>query len=198
MKSTLSNVLIFTVGAAIGSAVTWTVLKTIYEKRLLDEIESVKEVFSYKKEDDIDVADEVTTEEATVEEEIEFNEAKPMSVKEYAAKLASQGYTNYSNPERKELTDKMTKPYVIPPEEFGERDGYDTLSFTYYADRVLADDMDERVIDVDSIVGEESLGTFGEYEDDSVFVRNDELKCDYEILLDSRNYSDIYPHRVEE
>ena len=44
---------------------------------------------------------------------------------------------------------------------------------------------------MDEIVGEESLNHFGEYEDDSVFVRSDRLKCDYEILLDQRNYSDV-------
>ena len=63
------------------------------------------------------------------------------------------------------------------------------------------DENDEEVDDVDEIVGEESLNHFGEYEDDSVFVRNDRLKCDYEILLDQRNYSDVAktrPHRVEE
>ena len=47
------------------------------------------------------------------------------------------------------------------------------------------------VEDVDNVVGEESLNCFGKYEDDSVFVRNDVLKADYEILLDERNYSDV-------
>ncbi len=32
---------------------------------------------------------------------------------------------------------------------------------------------------------------FGEYEDDSVFVRNEENMCDYEILLDQRNFSEL-------
>ena len=95
----------------------------------------------------------------------------------------------------------MEKPYVISPEEFGEFEEYEKISLTYYADKVLADENDEEVDDVDEIVGEESLNHFGEYEDDSVFVRNDRLKCDYEILLDQRNYSDVaktMPHRVEE
>lgn len=85
------------------------------------------------------------------------------------------------------------KPYVISPDEFGEMEDedYDKVSVTYYADGVLADEYDEVVENVDEIVGEESLTHFGEYEDDSVFVRNDKLKCDYEILLDQRNYSDI-------
>ena len=59
---------------------------------------------------------------------------------------------------------------------------------------------DEKVEDVDNVVGLESLAHFGEYEDDSVFVRNDRLKCDYEILLDQRTYSDVIkqrPHQTE-
>ena len=46
----------------------------------------------------------------------------------------------------------------------------------------------------DEIVGLDSLTHFGEYEDDSVFVRNDVMKCDYEILLDHRNYKDVASH----
>ena len=45
MKDTLNNVLIFAVGAAIGSAVTWKLLKTKYERIAQEEIDSVKEVF---------------------------------------------------------------------------------------------------------------------------------------------------------
>ena len=85
----------------------------------------------------------------------------------------------------------VERPYVIKPEEFGEFEEYETISLTYYADQVLADDNNEPVEDVEETVGFASLGHFGEYEDDSVFVRNDRLKCDYEILLDSRNYADV-------
>lgn len=46
--------------------------------------------------------------------------------------------------------------------------------------------------EIQQSIGFESLGHFGEYEDDSVFVRNDRLKTDYEILLDEENYSDSY------
>ena len=82
-------------------------------------------------------------------------------------------------------------PYVISPEEFGDIEEYDTISLTYYADQVLTDDCDEVIGNVDDIVGIDSLDHFGEYEDDSVFVRNDRLRTDYEILQDTRNYFDI-------
>ena len=35
---------------------------------------------------------------------------------------------------------------------------------------------------VDAVVGEDSLNHFGEFEEDSVYVRNENIECDYEIL----------------
>ena len=84
----------------------------------------------------------------------------------------------------------MVKPYVISPDELGEKD-YSIISLNYYADGVLADDFDVVIDDVENTVGEDALTHFGEYEDDSVFVRNDELELDYEILKDMRRFEDI-------
>ena len=46
MNQTFSNLFIFATGAAIGSLVTWKLLKTKYQQIANDEIESVKSVFS--------------------------------------------------------------------------------------------------------------------------------------------------------
>ena len=46
--------------------------------------------------------------------------------------------------------------------------------------------------DVDGTVGDDYADHFGEYEDDSVFVRNDLTRCEYEILADTRKYTDAY------
>lgn len=92
------------------------------------------------------------------------------------------------------------KPYVISPEEFGEMEGYLQCSLTYYMDGVLTDEDDHIIDDADDIVGVDFYKHFGEYEDDSVFVRNDGKKHDYEILKDFRSYSDVVknnPHLSE-
>lgn len=65
-----------------------------------------------------------------------------------------------------------------------------TDSLTYFADGVLADECGEIVDDVEEIIGD-GLDHFGEYEDDSVFVRSDAKRCDYEILKDLRDFSDF-------
>ena len=95
----------------------------------------------------------------------------------------------------------IDKPYVIPPEEFADFDDYERITLMYFADEVLTDENFELVEDVDDVVGLESLEHFGEYEDDSVHVRNDRLKCDYEILYDPRDYADVVkkmPHPRED
>lgn len=83
------------------------------------------------------------------------------------------------------------RPYIIEPEEVGETD-YAVESLNYYADHVLTFENDDVIENVDELVGRESLSHFGEYEDDTVYVRNDKLKTDFEILADTRNYCDIY------
>lgn len=192
--------LAFIVGAGMGSVCTWKLLKRKYELIAQEEIDSVKAAYATREigkgfvegfRDGLKVAEDRTQKD---EDDVDF--------KKYASIIQKEGYTDYSRSvEEKKGEAFVEKPYVISPEEFGEFEEYEKISLTYYADKVLADENDEEVDDVDEIVGEESLNHFGEYEDDSVFVRNDRLKCDYEILLDQRNYSDVAktrPHRVEE
>lgn len=90
---------------------------------------------------------------------------------------------------------------VIPPDEFDINGEYETLSFTYFSDGVLVDDMGEPISETDAatLIGD-ALDHFGEYEDDSVYVRNDERKTFYEILYRYDTYSDYKeskPRRVE-
>lgn len=173
MNGILSKVFIFAAGAAVGSVVTWKVLETKFNKRMEEETQSIHEslsqMYEEKAEDDIEETEDIEG------EEDDSDKHKNITI--------ANGYTY------EEVSD-VTKPYVIAPEEFGECD-YETISLTYYADKVLTDELDDPIDDIDSLIGEESLETFGQYEDDSVFVRNDGLKCDYEILLDERKYSDV-------
>lgn len=192
MMSKVTGLIIFVLGAATGSAVTWQFAKKKYERIAEEEINSVKEVFSKREQDMADV--EITVEpKPSVEASLKKFEEKP-DISTYAGILKNEAYV----PEGTEMAEN--KPYVISPEEFGEFEDYERISLSYYADQILADEDDEKVEDVDNVVGLESLIHFGEFEDDSVFVRNDRLKCDYEILLDQRTYSDIIrqrPHQME-
>ncbi len=197
----MSNKLIFSlafiVGAAAGSATTWYLLKDKYAEIAQEEIDSVKEVFARREQERKDESVK-----KTVAEGIKNVDKNKPELKEYAEKLKRTGYVRYSDRAGEEDAEpeELDKPYVIPPEQFGDNDEYEQISLTYYADAVLTDENDEIIEDVEEAVGFESLNHFGEYEDDSVFVRNDTRKCDYEILLDQRTYSEIAkgrPHQME-
>ncbi len=215
MKSKFINVLMFAAGAAIGSAVTWKVVKTKYEQIAREEIESVKEAFADRLADIQGETSEQTVENESDEdtgrsEQIDWDKLEDLDeedeeeeyvptrddLNEYAT-LASS-YTN-----EKGGAKKMERaPYVIAPYDFGELDGYSQIELTYYeGDDTLEDDEYNIITDRDELLGPKALTTFGEYEDDAVFVRNERLRTDFQILKDPRTYKEarsIGPDQVDD
>ena len=174
----LSNVLFFAAGAAVGSLVTWKLVKGKYEKITCEEIESIREMYENKTASNSEEEDE--------EEELDDEE-------KYEQLIREAKYKKYEPDtiEEKEEGDDMIDPYVIIPEEFDEN-GYETVTLFYYADGVLAyGDNNEVVENVGELVCEDFADHFGEYEADSVFVRNDNLETDFEILRDNRKFSEV-------
>ena len=88
------------------------------------------------------------------------------------------------------------KPYVISPQDFSAST-YRTETLYYYEDKVLADSDGERIDKPTKLVGPEALNSFGKYnQDDCVYVRDDELAIDYEIILIHDNY--VNHHRTKD
>lgn len=197
MRNTLNNCILFAVGAAIGSAVTWKFVKTKYERIADEEIDSMKRYYEERQSEPTegDTENDIVDEEPAVDS---------LDREAYAKKVQQMEYVDYSNntkPAATKKPKKTTRPYVIDPDEYGEMKEYQTVSLNYYSDGVLADDFDEVVDDVDDTVGLDSLKRFDEYGSDSVYVRNDERKCDYEILIDGRAFKDVAgdsPYRAED
>ena len=184
----INKILIFAAGVAIGSAVTWKLIKDKYKKLADEEIASVKEVWSKKHPTIEDVAEACVKEGMDVD--IAMQPKKNRGFKDYKAMQEIINENGYG--EEENYMDK----YVISPEEFGESD-LSSESLTYWADGVVTDEanciMDED--DIEETIGSDALNHFGEYEDDSVFVRNETLDKEYEILMDTRRFWDVYPTR---
>lgn len=211
MNYKLFNVLLFAAGAAIGSAVTWKVLKTKYEKLVQEEIESVKTAFAEgmvdfhaaaKEDEDPDNSEEERS--GVISGQIDWDELEDLDEldaneeAEYQSDMATMAeyerLTDHYKTKKggvKSMDKSVAKePYVISPFDFGEIDDYDRVSLTYYADNILEDENYDIITekDRDDYIGNKALFTFGEYEDDSVFVRNERLRTDFEILRDYRTY----------
>lgn len=197
MNDKLSSVIIFCGGVFIGGFLTWDFFKTKYEKIADEEIASVKETFEHREprpdknyDAYINIIDSnsyrnYSDEIASVKETFEHGEPRHDN--------------NYSNTAIE--TDKkggtadmeLKQPYVITPEQYEDNVDYTKVSLTWYNDEVLEDDWGN-VLDPDDVIGSDALKTFGQYEKDSVFVRDDDEQIDYEVLLDTRSYKETYGH----
>lgn len=84
-------------------------------------------------------------------------------------------------------------PYVITSEQFGEEmDHHDKLTIEYYAlDNTLVDDGEEIISDVEATIGDAIL-SFGDGSDDAdvVYVRNEKMAIDYEVIRLNKSYSE--------
>lgn len=203
----------FAAGAAIGSAATWKILKTKYDRLIQEEIDSVKEVFSDRF-DNTPVSDD---DQADEEEEISepVKKIKRFDLDEVIDDVEDEYFTENDKNEYEKIAAKYTSekggvedmnytgkpPYVISPLDFGELDDYKQIELTYYLDEILEDEDYHIVTDADELIGPDALTTFGEYEDDAVFVRNERLCADFQILKDYRTYDEarsVRPVQVDD
>lgn len=85
-----------------------------------------------------------------------------------------------------------SKPYIITHDEFyaGDLD-YDTITLTYFEeDDTLTNERDEPIREVDKMIGDDHLVRFGHGSKDRniVFVRNDRLETDFEVVKAEGSY----------
>ena len=212
MNDALSKFIVFAAGACIGSVVTWRLVKKYYNNITNKEIADVKDWYA-RKYGEKSESKKAAAVGDVIRDGIKDGMKKPVTendIRNLTARLQNMGYVDYSNKEdepvkktekieEKEEVDNVERPYVIEPRYFDEYDDYNTINLTLYADGVLVDDSsNEPVEDVDETVGLDNLDHIGDYEEDAVHIRNDKLRCDYEILCDTKKYSEICPHPAED
>lgn len=188
--SKLGTVLAFLAGAAVGGGSVWYVLKARYEEISEQDIYSAKQAFRAREEKlqrEIDNLKERLEEPKTIQASATKNREKG-DINDYAKMVNRVQYSRTSVPQPPEH--EVEAPYVISPDEFGEMDGYTKISLTYFDDGILSDENGVIIDEPEDIVGD-ALDHFGEYEEDSVFVRSDPKRCDYEILRDLRSYAEF-------
>lgn len=192
----MKNLLCFVTGAAIGSVVTWKLIEKKYKDLADEEIESVIETFKNRK-------PRITKD--NVKETVEKVINKYKEPKETVEDIVTaEGYSIEDEEETDEDDDsnytvdvdtgvEVIVPYVITPGQFGEYSEYGTKTLTYYADNVLTDEIDNPITseEMETMIGPDALDHFGEYEDDSVYIRDETNEMDYEILKSEKTFSEI-------
>ncbi|MCC8049744.1 MAG: hypothetical protein LIP10_03665 [Clostridiales bacterium] len=184
-------------GAAVGAGTSILAMKKHFENEKQKEVEEIRNIYMKKAEEDgePEKAEKIRKAGETVEN-------KDADMKEYRKRVQSEGYVKYSgdNPGEKTNRTPMKKdwipPYIISPEQFDEHAddglGWETRTLLYFADGVLTDNDSNKIEDMSTILGDKEILThFGEYEEDSIHVRNENRKIDYEVLLDQRTWKEV-------
>jgi len=139
----------------------------------------------------VDTDEEVAEEAPKQDDEVPAGE----TVEETRSNLQELINRYTADPEAQEEFAQMTavvqenqQPFVISRENYAydeEGQYYEKITLKYYPDdRVLLDDEDEPIEDVNSYVGWRNLSRFGDDSGDPsvVFVRNNRLEIDFEVV----------------
>lgn len=215
MNNIVSAIGGFIFGAATGVGATYCVMKNKME----EEIEQVREIYRKKIEEDVDNSvndwkNSVQNYESSAPSEKPAPALITKNLFDEHKTQANGDYVDYGSHvtedtdeeendiygvidpsyevEQTVIEDPQT--YIISPAEFGEYEDFDTVSLTWYADQILADDMDPKnpIENVEDYFPFDFLTSFGEYEDDAIHVRNERLKTDYEVLRDTAKWKDEF------
>lgn len=180
----MKNILIFLAGGAVGAVVSAKLVEKYYRDLADEEIESVVEHFKNKEKE----LKEKT--EDKVENKTETKPKKNKKKDKVEDIVKTEEYI--PNEEEEEVVERPVDSIVgfeiIDPMNFGEEDEYDTKSWTHWADGVLTNELDEIIETPEEFIGD-ALSHFGDYEEDSVYVRNHASKTDYEILKSEKEFN---------
>lgn len=192
----IKEVMLFIAGLGIGSVGTYFVVKKHYEDFMDEEIESVKE---YYKDNIMEIAEREFGESAVnpeKEEPVEEKENEP----NYQKIIKKLNYGDYSKKDDKVVESHTNAepavaekkgPYVIGPDDFANDEQYDKITLTYFSDDGVFVSIEEEVVPEGmQVIGEENLDHIGEIEENVVYIRNEGLNADYEVILEERAYSD--------
>lgn len=179
----------FSLGAILGGAASVYFLRSRIQAEADAQIESVKQTFmEHWSEKPADVSSKEPKEpDPHMDLKKDIRTVKNFNTYEHLAR-------NYGKPET--IQTDIKSPEVISPNEFGDNEEYPEISYYFFSDGVVTDENFEPIEDPDSIIGTDSLECFGMNKDDpdSVYIRNDRLRCYIEILKDHRSYKlDIAP-----
>lgn len=208
----IKDPIIFLVGAAIGSGVTYFVTKKVieekaeikYEAQYQEELKSVKESFAYLAEEDRKKA-EAAKNKPPVKAvyEAAINEAR---AREEAAESKK---VNYSNPQTIDFEDDeieddantplidttiidedtdTSQPYIL--KRIPDDEDYTRVNVTYYADGTYADSRDTEM-EIEEYIGKKMMDYVANTDKDEVFIRNEDLGLDIDITKDTRTYDEV-------
>lgn len=188
--------LTFLLGVAVGGISTFFLLKKKYESDVENEVNEVRE--AYKKNSRIDsesVEDETKEDEGVspTHERSSLDAEKHEKARINLEKNPPEDYTRFykpsdivveePKPSKESSQISYRDPYVISPNEFGEDESYQQMHVVLNPNGIITDeDTGEEIDDYSGMLGTEWEGSIGEYEVNTVRIRNERLSLDIELV----------------
>lgn len=207
MSATLGKSIALVVGGMlIGGGTATLILKKHYQRILDEEVASVKAAYKDLKKQNLDMLDEITQPKKSADKPLTEDDILNIS----AAKLISdQGYGGgviEEEPPRFKLYDRTTDnfnpadeerseedPYVISLAEFtNDEEDFDKITIRYFEeDDTLTEELRKETLPIES-AGADNLLRFGvgSEDEDIVYIRNEQLKIDFEVIRDEGSYTE--------
>lgn len=184
-----------------GYFVGWSLAKRRYENLADIEVESVKVKLTEHYEELLNKVPEKGSKKPIQDKTKKSSAIKPALSNDDDGMAYTDYAKKYQTPESEgrivNRPEKITRPlltadrpYVIDSQEYMEST-YEAKTLLYFTDKTLADEDYNVIHDVENEVGYDNLTKFGEYDSDCVYVRNERLGIDYEILLDQRIFASV-------
>ena len=186
----MKNVLWFAAGVVVGVAASYRYVTQVHAKIAADEINEARE--HYRK-----------MYEEKVQRDVALEEAAERILRETTVEAAgamvdySGGGFDKNTPkpkaERPTMDPEAKAPYIISADEFLNTEvGYEQFTLTYFqGDETLVDQADTIVESVEKTVGVANLSKFGHLSEDEniVYIRNERLNWDFEVVRSMGKYS---------
>lgn len=138
-----------------------------------------------------------TTTRSKDDADVGYDEDEPSS-----EKTDFNDHLKVTNPAKRSMTIEeriRSKPHVIYGDEFGEEteaaETYDTISLYWFTDEILADEDTMEIVDIASSIGWGAIDEFDKQRVTTIYIRNDRLKCDYEVFKYDGSYQDYIKER---
>lgn len=198
MNDKVKCIISFISGAVSGSVVSIIFVKKKWQKEFDDKR---NEMISYYEKEKEKVKKELPEKE---EKEPPEPKEKEQGVEESERIIQKFNYAKISTPERTinkspilNDSEYSKDPYEIDGREFGTQEMYGMVTLYLYDDGELLTEKYELLSDddIENYIGSKMLEKFATKRDadpelDSFYVRNDRLKTDYEILIESGRYEE--------
>ena len=201
-KTVLYSAISFLIGSALGAVGTYVFKMKKYDSAFRKRQEEMEAYYKKKQSEPQKPIEPAESDGHMIPIKIE----KKTNMMEEARKIAAdQGYIKKqyskikSEDEEESLDDIPTadevindKPYVIDMNEFGTQEMYEIETWHLYSDGVITDETNAPVDmdDVMNTVSYSAIDTLKNSNKDCVYVRNERLRKDFEIIEEIGRYDD--------